>query len=742
MRSLFKVALLAGAAWGATSTLAMAAAPAPAPDTTSVGEVVVTARRTAESQQKVPVSVSAFSQRQLDAIGAANTTNLQGLVPNLNIAQGRGSADATNIYIRGVGQPDALQTFDPAVGVYIDDVYYSRIRGTMFDLLNLQDVEVLRGPQGTLYGKNTIGGALKLTTIKPNQDFHTAADLSLGNYGLVDAKLSVSGPVSDTVALGLSVLDAQHKGYVTDPLAPGRTYNDQNTQAFRAQAAWTPNDSFRMDLSADYTQEDPHMTVGQATGSLTSAFGAPLFTVPTPLPKWDFKASTTPGLPNEEPLRASGVSAVETWKLNDSWTLKSISAFRQLKYDDFIDIDATPVQLGDVQVAVRQSQESQEFQANFQQGAWTVVSGLYYLHENIGSHQEAYANAFLAPFTFKRTIDDTLNTTSWAAYTNATFAITDQLHLSAGLRYTDEHKEYERTTSTFSNLAAVVGTFAPPFTPKTWTNLSPMGSIDYQITPDAMIYGRVAEGFQSGGFNGRANSVNQNIPYDPETLISYELGAKTDWFDHRLRLNGDIFYNDYRNFQASVGASEVIGGIPTPILTVLNAGKLKISGAELELVATPIHGLRLDSEIGLLDASYGVFKDTTFPGGSRAGERPAFSPHVTARFGGAYTWDVPMGHITLSGQSRYRSEMALSVDNLNPATLQRYPGMWQGAYWVEDAQLIWENPDRRYSIGVYGKNIGNTIYRTDAQNFTSVGGILTAYYGDPETWNLTFRYRY
>ena len=285
MATLSKVILLAGAAWGLSSGLAMAADAARS-DQNTVGEVVVTARRTAENLQRAPVSVSAFSQQKLNKTGATDTTDLQGAVPNLNIAHGRGAGDATNIYIRGVGQPDALQTFDPAVGVYVDDVYYSRIQGTMFDLLNLADIEVLRGPQGTLYGKNTIGGALKLTTIKPGRKLNASVDLSAGNYSSVEAKLAVSGPISDTLSVGLSALEARHDGYVTDPLNSGRTYNDQNTQAGRIQIAWTPTDSFRLDLSADATSENAHLTVGQATATLKSAFGGTLVSVSTPPPRW------------------------------------------------------------------------------------------------------------------------------------------------------------------------------------------------------------------------------------------------------------------------------------------------------------------------------------------------------------------------------------------------------------------------------------------------------------------------
>jgi len=746
MKTVFKSALLAGAAWSAMAGFAAAqSAPAkPAADTGQVPEVVVTARRISESEQRTPVAVSAFTQRQLDSTGVTDVTGLQGAVPNLNIAQGRGSADATNIYIRGVGQPDALQTFDPAVGVYIDDVYYSRIRGTKFDLLDLQDVEVLRGPQGTLYGKNTIGGALKLTTRKPGPTPYVFGEASFGSYAQNDFKISASMPVDDTLAIGISALSDKHRGYVTNPANPAQSYNNEDTQAVRGQLAWSPSKDFHVDLSLDYTRETPNMTVGQATNTLKSAFGATLLSIPNPPPTFNWTTSTTVGLPNKEPLEHAGASLAATWNLSDHLTLKSISAYRRLTYDDFIDIDATPLQLGDVEVNVHQNQTSQEFQLNYSADKLNVVSGVYYLRENVSSFQQAFANAFLTPFTFLRTINDDLHTTSWAGYVNANYAVTDKLHVSAGIRYTDESKNYFRTTTTFSSFAALNNvTFAPPFPKTTWTNWSPMATVDYQVSDNAMVYARVAEGFQSGGFNGRANSANQNIPYDPERLTSYEAGLKSTWWDHKARLNFTVFYNDYRDFQASVGASEIIAGIPTPVLTVLNAGKLHTSGAELEFNLRPVPQLRLDSEIGYLDAKYSEFNDTTFPGGTRVWETPAFSPKWTARFGASYEVDLGQhGFVTLGGQARYRSAMALSVDNADPATHNHFPGLWQDAYWVYDAQVVWEEPSRKYSVGLYGKNLSNEVYKTDAQNFSSVGGIMTAYYGAPETVTLTLRYRY
>lgn len=216
MRTMWKAALLAGAAWSACATFAVAQDAAT--DETEVESIVVTARRTEETLQSVPGAVSAFNEQALERLQATDVTALQGAVPNVNLAQGRGSSNATNIFIRGIGQPDALQTFDPAVGVYVDDVYYSRIRGTQFDLFDLERIEVLRGPQGTLYGKNTIGGALKVVTRKPGQEFRAGLSAAYGSYNQMELKGGVSGPVSDTFAVGVSGLIAKRDGFVTDPV--------------------------------------------------------------------------------------------------------------------------------------------------------------------------------------------------------------------------------------------------------------------------------------------------------------------------------------------------------------------------------------------------------------------------------------------------------------------------------------------------------------------------------------------
>ena len=721
---------------------------------TATGEIVVTARRTEERLQRVPASVSAFNERTLDRIQAADPTGLQGAVPNLNIVQGRGSSNATNIYIRGVGQPDALQTFDPAVGVYIDDVYLSRIRGTQLDLLDIERIEVLRGPQGTLYGKNTIGGAFKVITRKPGQDVRINGTVAIGSYNQFELRGAASGPLSDQFALGFAMMRATRDGFVED-YRNDREYNDRDTIGARAALAFTPSDRLRVDISGDHTEDYAKLNVGQPINSLKS-----LFLLPLPVTHnleedgYDFEGTTTDGLPNRTRLTHSGVSGTIAYDLTDALTLKSITAYRKLDTADYIDIDATEYEVGDVFVGVDQKQLSQELQLAYNFGSVSGVAGLYYLKEDVGSHQEAYADDYVRPvFTaFTRFIDDDLETRSVAAYANATLPLTAQLRLSAGLRYTHERKEYDRITYTVINNGAPGGFYE--FNPSgSWSDLSPSLSVDYQINPDVMLYGRAAKGFKSGGFNGRANTPNASTEYEPETVWSYEAGFKSR-IASQLTLNGALFHNNYRDFQARVGTSEldpILGA--SPVLSVLNAGKLRIRGAELEAAWTPLAGLLLDSQIGYLDAEYEEFEDIRFPGGSRAFQTPAFSPKWTMRFGGQYAFALgSAGSLTVSGQSRYRSRAALAVDS----TFVNYPtigspgigttneveGLFQNSYWLHDARIVWENPSKRLAIGLYGNNLTDKAYKTDAQEFSSVGEIRTVYYGAPRTFTLRLTARY
>jgi iron complex outermembrane receptor protein len=707
-------------------------------------EVTVTARRTEENLQRVPASVSAFSERSLDRIQAQDPTGLQGAVPNLNIVAGRGSSNATNIYMRGVGQPDALQTFDPAVGVYIDGVYFSRIRGTQFDLLDLQRVEVLRGPQGTLYGKNTIGGALSFVTRRPGNALRANFMATYGSYNQIELRGAISGPVTEGVSLGIAALHAQRDGYVDDPVL-NRDYNDKNTEAVRFTAAITPSSNVRIDLTADYSEDDAHLNVGQAQNSLTYLIGGgTALALPLNPTSYNYETRTTPSLPNSTQLEHWGLSANVAVDVSPELTLRSITSYRELKTDDYVDIDATQLEIGDVFVGVDQNQLAQEFQLAYTGERLTAVAGLYYLREHIVSHQEAYADDLIGPLlgnpTFTRTIDDDLVTTSYAAYANASFAVTPEFRISVGGRYTSENKDYFRTTSTFSSSPLLRS--VTPFTfnaEDTWNDFSPMATIDYSFAPNAMVYARVATGFKSGGFNGRANSIAERTQYEPETVTSYEIGVRST-IDNQLRLNVTAFYNDYHDFQARVAGTgtDPVTGLPSPVLSVINAGALDIKGVEVEAAWTPLPGVLLDTQIGYLHAKYDEFADTRFPGGSRAFQRPAFAPRWTWRLGGQYEANVgDSGFFTLGAQLRYRSRTALAVDNTyvvnGVGTVNEVTGLFQDGYALVDARFVWESASRRYTIGLYGQNLFGETYKTDGQDFSSIGNIRTVYYGAPRT---------
>ena len=714
-------------------------------------EIVVTARRTEENVQRVPSAISAFNERSLDRIQATDTTGLQGAVPNLNIVQGRGSSNATNIFIRGIGQPDALQTFDPAVGVYVDDVYFSRIRGNQLELLDLERIEVLRGPQGTLYGKNTIGGAIKFVSRKPGQQFRANGSIALGSYDQLDFKGAISGPLSNTLAAGIAVMRSVRDGYVRDDFRRTR-YNDRDSIGGRAALAFTPSTKVRLDLTADYSHDDAALQVGRPVNNLITASGTVLLvSKPVGSGHYDWTGRTTPGFPNSTKLTHWGSAATLAVDLTDALTFKSITAYRNLKTDDYVDIDATQYQVGDVFVGVRQHQTSQEFQLAYSGEKLSGVAGLYYLDERVKSHQEAYANDFLGfrflNSGFLRTVDDSLKTRSYAAYANASYEVVPDVRLSAGIRFTRETKNYFRTTSTFFKLLPAFNStyaFAPP--QGKWSDTSPMASIDWQATPGLMLYARVAKGFKSGGFNGRANSASESTKYEPESVLSYEAGFKSR-IANQLTFNGTVFTSDYKNFQARVSGidDDPITGIPTAKLSVLNAGKLRISGAELEAAWTPLTGLLLDGQLGYLNARYKDFADARFTstGGSRAFQTPAFAPKWTLRLGGQYAFDLGgSGSITLGAQTRYKSRTALAVDNTLTNSRTIVEGLFQDGYWLHDARIVYETAGKHFAFGLYGNNLSDRAYKTDAQEFSSVGNIRTVYYGAPRTFSLRFTARY
>ncbi|MEZ5696869.1 MAG: TonB-dependent receptor [Sphingomonadaceae bacterium] len=766
----------AAAAFTAAPAMAQDAEDADASQANGNAPIVVTARKREESLIDVPIAVTAIGTDQLADMGANDLSGVQGAVPNVNIVQGRGSAASANFFIRGIGQPDALQTFDPAVGVYVDGVYMSRIQGALLNLFDVQRVEVLRGPQGTLYGKNTIGGAVNIVSKKPDlYDLTGEASFTYGKFDETTAKGYVSAPIAPgSVALSLAGLYDNRDGIVTDPLT-GRKYNDRNNLSMRGILRAQPSETVEILLSGDYTRQRNELTLGCATTPQIGFDHNATFTALTPFTiapagncdSFNYQTSTSFTGDEGQKLEHWGLSGTVNINLSDTLSLTSITAYRKLTPDLYIDIDATTAQTGDVFVRINQEQISQELQLKLDMGQLAGVFGLYYLNEKVSSHQEAYADSYLryvgTPLDFIRTIDDDQELDSYAAFGQLTYDFTDQFSITAGLRYTHEKKRYFRTTSAllsspiFTTLQIPSGFTFPNDLPAPFNSVdsvsfdawTPMVSASFKPTPDTLIYASASRGFKSGGFNGRVNGLGdvtlevngqtELVPYfAPEKVWTYEVGAKGSFLDRRVNISVAAFQSDYKDFQARVGGGNT--GITGGSFPVINAGQLKIQGVEFEATVKPSTPLTLMASVGYLDADYKEFADgrrapafSCNPTGTKVVCSPAFAPPISARLAADYT--TPIGSnatISLGGDMRFVDKHFLSVDNR--------PGLTEDGYWLGNiyAQVDF---DGFYLRGMV-KNVTDALYRTDGQEFSAVANIQTVYFGDPRTWQVTAGFRF
>lgn len=767
--------LNAGAALAALTAVPAVAQDAPVDtagvqtDTASEGnDIIVVARKREERLLDVPIAITAISADNLAKAQAIDLSGVQGTVPNVNLVQGRGSASNANIFIRGVGQPDALQTFDPAVGIYVDGVYFSRIQGALINLFDVDHIEVLRGPQGTLYGKNTIGGAVNVVSRKPDTGILKAmGSVTYGSYDQILVNGYVSVPlVSDKLALSLAGVYDKRDGMVIDPLT-GRDYNDRNTQSGRAILRATPTDRIELILEGDYTRQRTAPTLGYATAQLTNVdlgTGATTVVKPAyPYGPYHYRASTSLAPGQGQRLDHWGLAFTANVALNDAFSLTSITSYRKLRPDYYIDFDATELEVADAFVGVKQHQFSQELQLKYDSGPLKGVFGLYYLHERVRSHQESYDDNYLRFFgaqtNFTRYIDDDQKTTSYAAFGQLTYDLSDRLSVTGGLRYSKDRKEYYRTTQTLLFGALSTPFIFPNSLPAPYNTLdhvdfeawTPSATISFKPTRDTLLYASASRGFKSGGFNGRVNGlgdvtqvingVTTIVPFfKPETVWTYETGAKASFLNGRVQLSGDVFYSDYQNFQARIGGGTT--GVTGGSFPVVNAGKLRMWGIEAEMNLRPTREWSIRSSFGYLNSKYRQFDDarrapgySCNPTGAQIVCQPAFAPPITYSLASDYA--VPLGaagSLMLGGDVRFVDKHFLSVDNR--------PNLMENGYTLVNAFVQYTPPGDKYYLRAGVKNLTKSVYLTDAQEFSSIGNIQTAYYGDPRTWSVTAGFKF
>lgn len=704
-------------------------AEATGPAATNVETVVVSARRRDEQLKDVPTAVTVFTADKLADIGAKDITELTRSTPNLTLQVARGSNSTVNVFMRGVGQGDPLWGFEPGVGIYVDDVYYARPQGAILDVYNVDRVEVLRGPQGTLYGRNTEGGAVKFVTAALPDQLAFSVRGTAGTYGETDVNLTASVPLGDTLKIGGGFEHLQHAGFGHN-LLTGAANDEQNVTAGRLTLEYRPTDDLFFKLSADDYVDNSNQRVGHR---LTPGLHG---NAPITSNVWDNFSGMSP----KNHVGNFGYSLLAQWNVSNEWTIKSISAYRNGATDTNIDFAATPGPELQVPGRYRDHQVTEELQALYTGGRLNGVAGLYYLDSfSGGAADTVLGNAGLTLY-----FAGNARTHSFAAYTDVSYDITDALQISAGVRYNDDIRAgtvfrafYLGQGSPFFGHANPLFQVRTNYTNKKhFFNTSPHLSLSYKITDAVSAYATYSEGYKSGGFDMRGDAFltpATSNGYGPENIRSYEIGVKGSFFDSRLSLNLAAFLEPYKNVQVTIQtpATPPAVGIAS---VVANAASARIQGFELEGHASLWGPLSANFSLGLADAN---FVHTPILAASSIVQFNLV-PKWTGNFQLDYV--VPQtvfgGGLDVNAQASYRSKTYMYNVSL--------PLLDQPAYTVFDANVNWTSADAVWNVALHAKNITDERYRIAAYFLpgATFGDTQTGFYGDPRTVLFSVQYRY
>ena len=700
-----------------------AGAPAtPPPANAGLETIIVTATKTgATAVQNTPLAVTAFSASQLEQSNIAGTQDLAKFAPNLQIAQNN---DYAEFYIRGVGSNNIFNGSDPDVTVNVDGVYIGRPFGQFTNFLDVDRVEVLRGPQGTLYGRNAVGGTVNVISKVPTDDTEEKFRLSLGDY----ARVGVDGYASGAILPGKADFSVaasylRHDAYV-DNIVPNRPdINNANQGSARLQLRLRPTEDIDATTRVDFALADE---ADLGTSMLLLPFDKTTNSI-----LGDYHKVAING-PVQDLTRTGGIAEDITYSLPGSMKLKSITAYRFDDYHLRSATDASDLGYQITDLEEKAHQFSQELTLNGTLARLDYVGGLYYFNEGDRSTSSVRSTRTNTLTQFNPVTNDS----AYAGYINANYHLTDDLILIAGDRYTIEDKDIHQVGGVFSLLTGLnkdlPGAGYGPGGPSTYGLASrnyastPKTGLQYQVDEAVMTYFTATRGFKSGGFNMTLLPINAKtalVGFAPEKLWSYELGAKTQWFDNRLRFNVTGFYYDYTNLQ--VQAFLVPGQT-----SITNAATATIKGLEFETAVKPIGALDLGFNLSLLDARYSKYPAAPSTGmttidasGHYLNEAPPVSLNTWAQ----YDWDLPGDHrLSLRGEYFWQDREYFTVVNDNIQT--------QKAYGIANLIVTWSPPDSNWSVALYTKNLFDQQYIT--QTGTS-GAVAAGHAGDPRTFGAT-----
>ena len=692
------------AAIGASPVMAQETAGSEGP-AAAVEDIVVTAQRREQRLQDVPLAVSAFSMESLEDGKVESLLNLDGKVPNVVLAPVGAYPFASAFYIRGLGYADVESSFEPSVGVELDGVYLSRNVVAVQDFFDIGGVTILRGPQGTLYGRNTIGGVVSVQSRRPSFDFGARAQATFGSNGRQELRAGVEGAlIEDKLAGKFSFLTKTYDGYIKN--YDGRDMGAQDVTSMRGALLWTPTASFDATLIVDYTKDKGTGTAFE-NASLPSmvlpGFGEPADTDGDP-----FLSHVGDDIFSD--LEALGVTLNANWDLGPV-KLTSITGYRKTDTEVLSDFDGTPTPFMTVHRDETHDQFSQELRlASNTDGPLTYVVGAYYMTQEYDIATGQFGTVFGSP-TAGSTIYTQQKADSWAVFGQADYEVLPGLTVTAGGRYSKEEKTFTTQPLFYPNAETFEASF---------DDFSPKVGVSYKWSDTLMTYAQYSRGFRAGGFNGRAGSFLAVGPYDSETVDSYEVGVKSDLFDRRLRLNAAVFTSDYQDMQQSV--QQLIPGTLINQTLVANVGAATISGFEAEATALLTDVFTISASVGYLDASYdefmadlgdglGVIDRTYLP----MPYAPKWSNSVTFN----YKDDFDFGRVTAQASVRHMTDMYTSFSTLNAST----DLTMRQSNTVVDGSLSLELPDGRWRVSLWGKNLTDELV---INNTFGVGNLLAS----------------
>ena len=761
--------------FGNALTAQQAAAQPQAGEAETLETIFVTARRREESLQDTPVAVTALTGDALERQLVVGTTDLDKVVPNLQFhSYGTltGNNSAAQVFIRGIGQTDATPAVDPGVGIYIDDVYMGRAVGGAMDFRDIASVQILRGPQGTLFGRNTIGGAVLLTTNAPGEDAGNSVRVGLGEDNLHEVFGAFDLPLGDTWSARLALGWRERDGYVKR-ISDGKDLGDEEMYTGQAALRWKPSDRFTMTLRGDYTKEDENgspfvfQSMNEAAtfvGAASIAAGCPDILDPFPPPllvgpldddRCGNDAQALGPFTNGGTYEASstlenlGGSLNLDWQVSDLFALKSITADRRLEWIGTRDADNTPLLILHTNYQSESDQFSQELQALVDGSRVDGVVGLYYFDEDS-------FDRLIVPLGNPGTSYDTqrvaMDSKARAAFTEWTYHFTDAFSATAGVRYTKETKGLQ---ATMFNVAPATASEPPaptalcPFAgpPPTQTGClflttnrferefsatTKSASAQYRFNERAMTYLSWSEGFKSGGFNQRYNAAppeNAPISFDAETAESFELGLKLDPTD-ALRVNVALFTTDYDDIQMTYR----LGVVPL----LFNAGVASIDGGEIELEFAPTAEFRLDASLGYLDAKFDEitppppFGPVTPTATATLDSRLPFTPEFQGHLGLQYTFTLnsgwgltPRADVSYTDSQYFDAGNSVEIAQLDAVTLV-------------NASLALGSEEERWRFVLSGNNLTDELYPVaGTSSLTTASGYAEIIHSRPRSFALT-----